>query len=136
MRLLLLLTVADIRAVGPGVWNGWKGQLMRELFGATEAVFRGGRTADAAATSAATARGGRRGAHGADHRRAGGGRLGRRDGKRLFHRFSADEYLAHAALARRASAQGGAAASASIQLESNAAEVIVAATIGAACSPT
>ena len=30
LRMLLVLTVADIRAVGPGVWNGWKGQLMRE----------------------------------------------------------------------------------------------------------
>src|SRR5689334_3345764 len=49
MRLLLVLTVADIRAVGPGVWNGWKGQLMRELYTATEAVFRGGRGSDAAA---------------------------------------------------------------------------------------
>ncbi|MEM9104832.1 MAG: [protein-PII] uridylyltransferase, partial [Pseudomonadota bacterium] len=25
LRLLLVLTVCDIRAVGPGVWNGWKG---------------------------------------------------------------------------------------------------------------
>jgi [protein-PII] uridylyltransferase len=41
LRLLLVLTVADVRAVGPGVWNGWKGQLMRELFAATEAFFRG-----------------------------------------------------------------------------------------------
>lgn len=48
LRLLLVLTVADIRAVGPGVWNGWKGQLMRELYAATEAVFRGGRGSDAA----------------------------------------------------------------------------------------
>jgi [protein-PII] uridylyltransferase len=32
LRLLLLLTVADIRAVGPNVWNGWKGQLLRQLF--------------------------------------------------------------------------------------------------------
>lgn len=43
LRQLLVLTVADIRAVGPGVWNGWKGQLMRELQAATEAAFRGGR---------------------------------------------------------------------------------------------
>lgn len=41
LRTLLVLTVADIRAVGPGVWNSWKGQLMRELFQQTEAVFRG-----------------------------------------------------------------------------------------------
>lgn len=36
LRLLLVLTVADIRAVGPNVWNGWKGALMRELFYRTE----------------------------------------------------------------------------------------------------
>ncbi len=32
LKLLLVLTVADIRAVGPGVWNGWKGQLLRDLY--------------------------------------------------------------------------------------------------------
>ena len=32
LKLLLVLTAADIRAVGPGVWNGWKGQLLRELY--------------------------------------------------------------------------------------------------------
>jgi len=41
LRMLMVLTVADIRAVGPGVWNGWKGQLMRALFDATQALFRG-----------------------------------------------------------------------------------------------
>jgi [protein-PII] uridylyltransferase len=44
LRLLLILTVADIRAVGPGVWNGWKGQLLRDLYFSTEAALRGGRT--------------------------------------------------------------------------------------------
>jgi [protein-PII] uridylyltransferase len=44
LRLLLVLTVADIRAVGPGVWNGWKGQLLRDLYRLTEAAFHGGRT--------------------------------------------------------------------------------------------
>nr|WP_221212235.1 [protein-PII] uridylyltransferase [Brevundimonas lenta] len=41
LRTLLVLTVADVRAVGPGVWNGWKGRLMRDLYQRTEAVFRG-----------------------------------------------------------------------------------------------
>jgi [protein-PII] uridylyltransferase len=47
LRQLLILTVADIRAVGPGVWNAWKGQLMRDLVSATESAFRGGRETDA-----------------------------------------------------------------------------------------
>ncbi|MDQ0395943.1 [protein-PII] uridylyltransferase [Labrys monachus] len=42
LKLLLILTVADIRAVGPGVWNGWKGQLLRSLFWETELVLAGG----------------------------------------------------------------------------------------------
>ncbi len=39
LRLLLLLTVVDIRAVGPGIWNSWKRQLLRELFDAAEEVL-------------------------------------------------------------------------------------------------
>ncbi len=41
LRHLLVLTVIDIRAVGPGVWNGWKGQLLRELFYESEAFLMG-----------------------------------------------------------------------------------------------
>ncbi|HWV83322.1 MAG TPA: [protein-PII] uridylyltransferase [Hyphomicrobiaceae bacterium] len=41
LRLLLMLTVADIRAVGPGTWNGWKGQLLRSLYYATEPLLSG-----------------------------------------------------------------------------------------------
>jgi len=40
LRLLLILTVVDIRAVGPGVWNGWKRQLLRALFDAAEETLR------------------------------------------------------------------------------------------------
>ena len=40
LRLLLILTVVDIRAVGPGVWNNWKGQLLRDLYDAAEEVLR------------------------------------------------------------------------------------------------
>lgn len=42
MKLLLILTTADIRAVGPGVWNNWKSQLLRTLYHETEPVITGG----------------------------------------------------------------------------------------------
>ena len=42
LRLLTILTVVDIRAVGPGVWNAWKGQLLRDLYAATAAVLEEG----------------------------------------------------------------------------------------------
>ncbi len=44
MKLLLVLTVCDIKAVGPGVWNGWKGQLLRTLYYETEPHLTGGFT--------------------------------------------------------------------------------------------
>jgi [protein-PII] uridylyltransferase len=44
MKLLLILTAADIRAVGPGVWSGWKGQLLRSLYYETEPVLSSGYT--------------------------------------------------------------------------------------------
>ncbi|MBC8049194.1 MAG: [protein-PII] uridylyltransferase [Chitinophagales bacterium] len=44
LKLLVLLTVADIRAVGPGIWNGWKGQLLRGLYYETEPLLAGGHT--------------------------------------------------------------------------------------------
>lgn len=40
LRMLLVLTVVDIRAVGPGIWNGWKRQLLTNLFDAAEEVLR------------------------------------------------------------------------------------------------
>ena len=41
LNLLLVLTVADIRAVGPHVWNGFKAGLMRELYARTLAELVG-----------------------------------------------------------------------------------------------
>ncbi len=40
LRLLSMLTIVDIRAVGPGVWNGWKRQLIAELYEAAEERLR------------------------------------------------------------------------------------------------
>jgi [protein-PII] uridylyltransferase len=42
LKLLLVLTAADIRAVGPKVWNGWKGALLRELYHSALDVISGG----------------------------------------------------------------------------------------------
>ena len=39
LKLLLVLTVVDIRAVGPNVWNAWKGQLLKELYEASEELL-------------------------------------------------------------------------------------------------
>ncbi|SON54159.1 PII uridylyl-transferase [Hartmannibacter diazotrophicus] len=42
LKLLVVLTIADIRGVGPGVWTGWKGQLLRTLYYETEPYLLGG----------------------------------------------------------------------------------------------
>jgi [protein-PII] uridylyltransferase len=42
LRLLLVLTVADMRAVGPKVWNGWKATLLREVYWRVAEVLAGG----------------------------------------------------------------------------------------------
>jgi [protein-PII] uridylyltransferase len=46
LRLLLVLTVADIRAVGPNVWNAWKAALLRDLYWRTEEALTGGVSED------------------------------------------------------------------------------------------
>jgi len=35
LQMLTALTCVDIRAVGPGIWNDWKGELMRQLYQST-----------------------------------------------------------------------------------------------------
>ena len=39
LKLLEILTEADIAAVGRNVWNGWKGQLLQTLYDETEAII-------------------------------------------------------------------------------------------------
>ena len=127
LRLLLVLTVADIRAVGPGVWNGWKGQLLRDLYGQTETLFRGGRTSDPAVTlrqelksTADTARETLVASDGA-------AKWAREMEDAYFNSFSAEDHASHYALIRRAVENRGAAALTRVSSIHNTTEVVVAA---------
>ncbi len=42
LKLLTVLTVCDIRGVGPGVWNNWKAMLLRTLYADTLEALTGG----------------------------------------------------------------------------------------------
>ena len=42
LDLLTVLTVCDIRGVGPGIWNNWKAQLLRDLYRQTAEALEGG----------------------------------------------------------------------------------------------
>ncbi len=127
LRSLLVLTVADIRAVGPGVWNGWKGQLMRELYAGADAVFRGGRDVDPATSFRRRQE---------DEASAARALLTAADPEAeafahemddaYFTSFSHRAQLAHASLARRAAKEGGSAANARPTADRNALEITVA----------
>jgi [protein-PII] uridylyltransferase len=41
LQMLTALTVVDIRAVGPGIWNDWKGELLRQLYFGVRKVLMG-----------------------------------------------------------------------------------------------
>ena len=56
LRLLLVLTAADITAVGPGRMTAWKASLLRMLYHRAEAVLAGGREAEDRDARVATAR--------------------------------------------------------------------------------
>jgi [protein-PII] uridylyltransferase len=49
--MLFVLTIVDICAVGPGVWNGWKAQLLHELYREAESLMSGHSAADARSAS-------------------------------------------------------------------------------------
>ncbi len=42
LDLLTVMTVCDIRGVGPGTWNNWKAMLLRQLYGHTNEALEGG----------------------------------------------------------------------------------------------
>ena len=56
LKLLTVLTVCDIRGVGPGVWNNWKAMLIRGLYAETLEVLTGGSQALSRPERAAAAR--------------------------------------------------------------------------------
>jgi [protein-PII] uridylyltransferase len=56
LKLLTVLTVCDIRGVGPGVWNNWKAMLIRGLYNETLEVLTGGSQAPSRPERAASAR--------------------------------------------------------------------------------
>jgi [protein-PII] uridylyltransferase len=130
LRMLLVLTVADIRAVGPGVWNGWKGELLRHLYGATEALFRGGRadpgTHDAVAVQHDHAATARKDLCAGDADEALVAWADTMEDA-YFTTFPLHEQRSHYALIRRAASQGGSAAHTEIAPSGNVTEVIVAA---------
>ena len=51
LQMLTALTIVDIKAVGPGIWNDWKGALMRQLYaGARQCLLDGGYDPDRVAS--------------------------------------------------------------------------------------
>ncbi|HWE99521.1 MAG TPA: [protein-PII] uridylyltransferase [Caulobacteraceae bacterium] len=126
LRMLLVLTSADIRAVGPGVWNGWKGQLLRELYVGAEAIFRGGRSTDAAGHARRRQEAiayDSRAALVADDPAARAWAAALEDP--YFAMFSHAEQAAHLHLSRTAALRGGAAATAQVDTTRNATEAVL-----------
>ena len=56
LKLLTILTTADIKAVGPGVWNGWKAQLIEQLYDETLPLLSGDHEAPTRANRVAVAK--------------------------------------------------------------------------------
>ncbi len=105
LKLLLILTVADIRAVGPGVWNGWKGQLLRTLYYETEPYLLGGHSqlSRSQRVAAAKAELGNRLAHWSGDERD---RYMERHYAPYWLRVDMPEKVAHAELLRRTDLEG------------------------------
>ena len=114
LKLLLVLTATDIRAVGPNVWNGWKGQLLRELYHEAAAAMATGDPQGRRAQRIERAKDEARRGAGARCRTAPGRRerieayLARHD-PRYWLGFPTEEHLRHARDRRRGRRRAGAA---------------------------
>ncbi len=53
LRMLTLLTTADVKAVGPGTWTSWKADLLGDLYDRTQEVLAGEPPAEAASRARA-----------------------------------------------------------------------------------
>ena len=105
LRMLVILTVADIRAVGPGVFNGWKGQLLRELYYAAENMMTGGDQAPSRAGRVTAAKAGLE-ARLADFTPAAREKVLARHYDNYWLAFDEDELERHARLMEKADAEG------------------------------
>jgi [protein-PII] uridylyltransferase len=104
LKLLLVLTIADIRAVGPTTWNGWKGQLLRGLYYEVEPVLAGGHTQLASRDRVAAAQGAFRQAVGWPDEEA--GRYIDRHYPDYWLKTETEKAVEHAALIRSAEQAG------------------------------
>jgi [protein-PII] uridylyltransferase len=105
LRLLLVLTAADIRAVGPNVWNGWKGQLLRDLYHEADAAMVGGDASGRRKERVEAAKGALAEAL-ADWPKVEVERFMARHDPRYWISFDPATHKRHAELARRAEAEG------------------------------
>jgi [protein-PII] uridylyltransferase len=107
LKLLLVMTVADMRAVSPRVWNGWKATLLREIYARVAEVLAGGLSTSERDVRVKRAR------DAADDRLA---EQGWNEADRAFFRglgypgywlsFDPDTHVRHARLVRDAEARG------------------------------
>ncbi len=105
LRLLLCLTVADIRAVGPTVWNGWKGQLLRDIYYRAEEYLSGGFTGRGRDQRIADTKAEVR-QQLADWPKADLDRLMKRHYENYWYSNDAETIVRHARLVRRGDAEG------------------------------
>ena len=109
LRLLMILTVADIRAVGPHVWNAWKANLLRELYFLALEAMTGGEPALRRSARAERARAGLRAALAADSEGWTGPEIDEhiaRGTVAYWLAFGADDLVRHAKLIRAAERGG------------------------------